>query len=362
MKTVTGNVPENGSRPTAGAIARKFAILFVLAGLMALFSVLSPHFLTVDNLTNIFVQQSYVIIAAVGLSFVMISGGMDLSVGYQMSLVGVATSALMKWYGFPMPAALAAGALLGVALGLFNGYAAIRLKVHTLIVTLGTMTIFQGLSYIVSRQSVILNLPAEFKFLGQGYLFGFLPFSVILMAATVGIASFILNATYFGRYIYAIGGNEEATRLAGVDVRMVKLAVFGFCGFFVSIAAMVLFARSGSAASSTGPGTEFTCMTAAVLGGISFKGGEGKMWGLVTGVFILGVLSNGMQLVGMGTYAQYIVKGFVLLAAVGFDMYQKSGSGSHSRHAGRGRAQGAASGGAVGAGAATGGKAAGNRK
>jgi ribose/xylose/arabinose/galactoside ABC-type transport system permease subunit len=317
----------NGGNIRSGfvtATLKKYAIVFVLLGLLVFFATLSPYFFTVENLTNIFVQQSYVIIAAVGLSFVMISGGMDLSIGYQMSLVGVATAAMMKWYNLPLPVSLVLGLLLGICLGLANGMASIKLKVHPLIVTLGTMTVFQGLSYIVSRQSVILNLPATFKFIGQGYVLGFIPFSVILMFLTVGFASFILNKTYLGRYIYAIGGNEEATRLAGVNVGLVKMIVFGLCGFFVAISAMVLFARSGSAASSTGPGTEFNCMTAAVLGGISFKGGEGKMWGLVTGVFILGVLGNGMQLIGMGTYAQYIVKGLVLLLAVGLDVYQKS--------------------------------------
>ncbi len=319
LKGISKNIPQLLIK-----VLKKYAILFVLAGLMVLFSILSPYFLTQQNLTNVFVQQSYVIIAAVGLSFVMISGGMDLSIGYQMSFVGVATAALMRWYGVSIPLAIALGVVLGIVLGLFNGYAAIKLKVHTLIVTLGTMTVFQGLSYITSRQSVILNLPPSFKFIGQGYVFDVIPFSVILMVITVLIASFILNKTYLGRYIYAIGGNEEATRLAGVNITLVKMIVYSLCGFFVAIASMVLFARSGSAASSTGPGTEFTCMTAAVLGGISFKGGEGKMWGLVTGVLILGILGNGMQLIGMGTYAQYIVKGFVLLAAVGFDMYQKS--------------------------------------
>jgi len=308
-------------------VVKKFAIILVLAALMVFFSLMSPYFFTVANLTNIFVQQSYVIIAAVGLAFVMISGGMDLSIGYQMSVVGVCTAAFLKWYDLPLPLALFLGVVIGIALGLFNGYAAIKLKVHTLIVTLGTMTIFQGLSYTLSKQSVILNLPLEFKFIGQGYVFDFLPFSVILMVVTVAIASFILNKTYFGRYIYAIGSNEEATRLAGVNVTLIKVLVFSICGFFVALSAIVLFARSGSAASSTGPGTEFACMTAAVLGGISFKGGEGKMWGLVTGVLILGVLSNGMQLVGLNTYSQYIIKGFVLLAAVGFDTYQKSGAG-----------------------------------
>lgn len=332
IKNISHNLPQLLIR-----IIKKYAILLVLAGLIVFFSILSPHFLTQQNLTNVFVQQSYVIIAAVGLAFVMISGGMDLSIGYQMSLVGVSTAALMKWYNVPISLSIAIGILLGIALGLFNGYAAVKLKVHPLIVTLGTMTIFQGLSYIVSKQSVILNLPPAFKFIGQGYVLDAIPFSVVLMVVTVVFASFILNKTYFGRYVYALGGNEEATRLAGVNVTFVKMVVFALCGFFVAISAIVLFARSGSAASSTGPGTEFSCMTAAVLGGISFKGGEGKMWGLVTGVLILGVLGNGMQLIGMGTYTQYIVKGLVLLAAVGFDMHQKSIKVARRREAGGGK-------------------------
>jgi ribose transport system permease protein len=302
---------------------KQYTIFLVLLGLIALFSVLSPYFFTQLNLTNIFVQQSYVIIAAVGLSFVMISGGMDLSIGYQISTVGVTTAALVRWVGLPFPLSLAIGMATGVCLGAFNGFLSVRLKVHTLIVTLGTMTIFQGLSYIISRQSVILNLPPAYKFFGQGYLFEFLPFSVILMVLSVGTASFILNYTRFGRRIYGVGRNEEAARLSGVNVKIIRMLVFSICGFFVALSSMVLFGRSGSASSSTGPGVEFTAMTAAILGGVSFKGGEGKMWGLVTGVFILGVLSNGMQLVGMNTYVQYIVKGFVLLLAVGFDILQK---------------------------------------
>ena len=305
---------------------RKYAIFLVLILLIVLFSILSPFFLTWSNLTNIFVQQSYVIIAATGLAFVMISGGMDLSIGFQISLIGVTTAALVKWYGFPLPLALASGLVLGIILGLFNGFMGIRLKVHPLIVTLGTMTVFRGLSYIVSKQTVILNLPPAFKYMGQGYIFGAIPFSVILMVGTVLIAGFILNFTYLGRHIYALGGNEEAARLAGININRLKLIVFAISGFFVALAALVLFGRAGSASSSTGPGTEFSAITAAFLGGISFKGGEGKIWGLVTGVFILGVLSNGMQLVGMGTYSQYIVQGFVLLGAVGFDEFQKRGN------------------------------------
>lgn len=305
-------------------ILKKYAIILILIGLIILFSFISPVFFSWSNFVNILTQQAYVVIAAIGLSFVMISGGMDLSIGYQMSLIAVLTSMLMKWYHFPIPAAILIGLLTGILLGMFNGIAAIKLKVHPLIITLGTMTIFQGISYIISKSNSIYGLDPAFKFIGQGYVFG-IPFCVILMVIAALIGSFILNKTYFGRYIYALGGNEEAARLAGVNISVIKLVVFAMCGFFVAVATIILVARAGSANSATGPGTEFTCMTAAVLGGISFKGGEGKIWGLITGVLILGILSNGMQIIGMGTYPQYIAKGVVLLAAVGFDTYQKSG-------------------------------------
>lgn len=303
---------------------RAFVIPLILAGLVALFSILSPYFFTVQNLTNILVQNSYIIIAAVGLSFVMISGGIDLSIGYQMSVVGVVTAVFMKWVELPVAPSIAIGIVTGVGLGLINGLASVTLKVHSLIVTLGTMTIFQGASYIISNQSAIINLPAEFKYIGQGFIFGWLPVSVVLMMVCVAVASVILNITPYGRMVYAIGGNEQAAWLTGIPVNKVKVATYALCSLFAAIAAVVLFARSGSAASATGPGTEFTAITAAVLGGISFKGGEGRMLGLVTGVLILGVLANGMQLVGMNTYTQYIVKGLVLLAAVGFDTWQNS--------------------------------------
>lgn len=303
---------------------QQFVIPMVLVAMMVLFSFLSPYFFTVQNLTNILVQNAYIIIAAVGLSFVMISGGMDLSIGFQMSVVGVVTAVFMNWLNVPVAPSIAVGIACGLIMGLINGFASISLKVHSLIVTLGTMTIFQGASYIISNQQAIINLPPSYKFIGQGYIEGWLPVSVLLMIACVAAASFVLNFTALGRMIYAIGGNEEAAYLTGIPVNQIKIVVYALCGLFAAIAATVLFARSGSAASSTGPGTEFTAITAAVLGGISFKGGEGRMMGLVTGVLILGVLSNGMQLVGVNTYAQYIVKGAVLLAAVGFDTYQNA--------------------------------------
>ncbi len=304
-------------------LLKKYTMILVLIGLVVIFGLINPVFFTWQNMLNIFIQQAYVVIAAVGLSFIMISGGMDLSIGYQMSLIGIVTAACLMWAHLPLIICLIIGILLGIFLGLCNGLASVRLNVHPLIVTLGTMTIYEGISYIISRSNTIFGLPDSFKFLGQGYIAG-IPFCVLLALIIAAAASFILNRTYFGRYVYALGSNEDAAQLAGVSTDKMKLSVFMICGGFVAVSAILLIARAGSATSATGPGTEFTCMTAAVLGGVSFKGGSGKIWGVVTGVLILGVLSSGMQIIGLGTYPQYIAKGLVLLAAVGFDNYQKT--------------------------------------
>jgi ribose transport system permease protein len=150
-----------------------------------------------------------------------------------------------------------------------------------------------------------------------------IPIDVWIAIVTVAIASVIYNFMYFGRYIKAMGGNEEATRLSGINVKAVRVLSFMICSFFTSIAAYIMISRQGITNSTVGPGVEFTSITAAIIGGVSFTSGEGKMWGLVTGVFILAIIENGMQLAGWNQYIQYILKGFILVCAIGFDRYQR---------------------------------------
>jgi ribose transport system permease protein len=302
---------------------RKYTIMIILVLLMILFSAVSPYFLTVRNLVNIITQNTYFIIVAVGLSFVMIGGGIDLSVGYQMSLVGVITAINMTVNHFPVWLSVLIGLLIGTFLGFINGMIIVKIRVFPLIVTLATSTIFQGVSYIISNAQTFRDYPAEFLFLTKPILFG-IPFDVFLTLAIVLIASFLYAKTSFGWNILALGGNEEASRLAGINTRVMRVAVYALCGFFVAIATMVMISKANTTSSMFGPGTEFTALTAAIVGGISFMGGEGNMLGLVTGVFLLAVLGNGMQLAGWGTYAQFIVKGMILLGAVTFDELQKN--------------------------------------
>jgi len=302
---------------------QKYTIMFVLLALMVLFSFTSPYFLTVRNITNIITQNTYFIIVAVGLSFVMIGGGIDLSVGYQMSLVGVVTAMMMVVYHQPVWLAVGAGLLLGTTLGLINGIIVTSIRIFPLIATLATSVIFQGISYLISQAQTYRLYPQEFLFLVKGSVLG-MPFDVFLTLLIVILASFIYSETVFGLRVMALGGNEEAARLAGINTRRLKISLYTICGFLVAVATMIMIAKADTTNSSFGPGTEFIALTAAIVGGVSFMGGEGSVPALVAGVFVLAVLGNGMQLAGWGTYAQYIVRGVILLAAVAFDEYQKN--------------------------------------
>jgi ribose transport system permease protein len=302
---------------------QKYAVMFILIILMILFSFFSPYFLTLRNLTNILTQNTYFIILAVGLSFVMIGGGIDLSVGWQMSLVGVVTAMCMTVFNLPVWLSVLVGILLGAFLGFFNGMIVANIKVFPLIVTIATSTVFQGISYIVSQAKTYRSYPDAFLQITKGRLLG-IPFDVALTVFIVLLAGFIYAKTTYGWNVLAVGGNEEAARLAGIKTKALKVSVYTVCGLFTAIATMVMISKSNTTNSSFGPGSEFTALTAAIVGGISFMGGEGNMLGLVTGVLILAVLGNGMQLAGWGTYAQYIVKGIILLSAVTFDELQKT--------------------------------------
>jgi ribose transport system permease protein len=302
---------------------RKYAVVFVLLALILLFSLVSSSFFTVRNLTNIVTQNTYFIIVALGLSFVLISGGIDLSVGYMMSLVGVVTAMMMVLWDFPVWASIILGLALGTVLGLVNGLIVTRIRTFPLIVTLATSVIFQGISYIISQARTFRDYPESFQLITRARLWG-VPFDVYLSFFIVIVVAFIYYKTTWGIRVVALGGNEEALRLAGVNTRRVKTLVYTACGFLTAIATMVMVSKANSVQSSFGPGTEFTALTAAIVGGVSFLGGEGNVPALVAGVFVLAVLGNGMQLAGWGSYAQFIVRGAILLAAVAFDEYQKS--------------------------------------
>jgi ribose transport system permease protein len=321
MKNQTVNLSNLSAK--IGTEMRKYAPFMILIGLVVLFSFISPHFLTSFNILILVRQVSFAAISAVGVMFVMIGGAIDLSIGSQIVLTNIVLAILMADKHISPILAIPIILVLGTALGAFNGFLSIKLKIHPLIITLGTASIFKGVGYIIAKSRNIMGFPNSFRWFGQGYI-GPIPVPIVIMIIVALIGSFILTKTYFGRYVFALGGNEEAARLAGVNINGMKVVLFAMCGFISGITAVLLLSRVFAGQVSTGQGIEFDCLTAALLGGVSFKGGEGTVFGLMTGILIIGVLNNAMQLASFPDFSQNVVKGAVLLAAVGFDVYQKS--------------------------------------
>lgn len=298
-------------------------MLIILILLVIIFCIFSPNFRSFKNLMNICTQNAYFIIATIGVALIMISGGTDLSVGQILAVVGISIALLMQDVGLPVPIAIILGVVIGILLGCFNGFAANLLRIHPMIVTLATMTLFKGVSYTLSGSKSFYNFSESYIGIGQGYL-GPISVPVIIVIVVAVVIHLMLEKTCFGRFIYAVGGNSETARLAGINVNKTKVLVFAIGGALFALSAIILTSRGGSASSNIGPGVEFDCITACVLGGVSFIGGEGRVKGAVVGCLILGILTNGMQMIGMGTYTQYIVKGIILMASIGYDTYQQT--------------------------------------
>lgn len=306
-----------------GAIMKKNVPFLILLSLLILFSFIAPNFMTFGNLRILIRQVSFSGIAAVGLMFVMISGGIDLSIGSQIVLTNVLLAIMMVYGKMDPVVAIPLVLGVGILLGAINGLLSITLKIHPLIITLGTAAIYKGIGYIINMSRNIMGFPDSFRWLGQGYVWG-VPVPVIIWVIVALVGAFVLNKTYFGRRVFALGGNEEAARLAGVHINRMKVFLFMICGFTAAITSVLLLSRVFAGQTVTGQGLEFDCLTAALLGGVSFKGGEGSVFGLVVGILIIGVLNNAMQLASFPDFSQTVVKGTVLLIAVAIDVYQKN--------------------------------------
>lgn len=299
----------------------------ILLILVLIFAISSRNFLSIANIINLLNANAYVLVVAIGVTFLMLSGAMDLSVGYIMSSCGVLCAILMENYNVSAGIAIIVGVALAIMLSLLNTFLSQLLRLSVLIVTLGTMTIYQGISYLVSQSKVIKLTSEAYRFIGQGKVLAIggyegVPFPIILAAILFIVMDIFLKKTYTGRYIYALGGNEEATRLAGIKVKWIRYLIAIIAGIFIGLSAIMLHARMGSSQSAYGPGTEFTVITAILLGGVSINGGKGKLTGVLAGVLIMAIFANGMQLAGIQQNYQYIAKGSILLIALGFDVFQ----------------------------------------
>jgi ribose transport system permease protein len=308
-------------------IIKKYGIYLALLMLIIFFSAATGSFLKPDNLFNVTRQISMLGIASVGMTFVLLLGGIDLSIGSQITLVNIVAAWLMVKAEIHPFFACSISLVISSTVGFFNGWIVANIKIPPLIVTMASMTMLEGLAFIICGGIPIFGFPKAFAVIGQGYL-GPVPIPVIIMAAILGIGAFILNDTFFGRWFYAVGGNEEAANLSGINVKWVKYLVYTLSGFFAGIAGIVMLSRTNSGQALAGKGFEFEVLTAVVVGGVSVNGGSGKISNVVAGILIIGVLSNGMVLMNVTQYSQMLVKGAVLLVAVGFDCWQKQRQGS----------------------------------
>lgn len=304
----------------------RYGIYLVLLALLILFAALKPKaFLSSDNFFNILRQVSVVGIAAAGMTCVIITGGIDLSSGAAIGMVGVVTAIFIspgKGLGLGIPLGLFAGLATGLVIGLINGFVITRLRLPPMIATLGTMTSIRGAAYLLTDGKPVFGFPKGFEVIGQGQLWR-IPIPVIVMFVTFVAVYILLNECRVGRYLYGLGGNEEAARLSGTDVVKVKCFAYIVSALCCAVAGIVLLSRTNSGTPKAGTSYEMDIITAVVLGGVSITGGEGKITGVIAGVLIMGVLANGMIIVGLSDYVQRVVQGVVLILAVAFDLYAK---------------------------------------
>jgi ribose transport system permease protein len=303
-------------------VLKRYGIYAVLLVLVIFFSITSENFFQSSNLLNVARQVSMLGIASVGFAFVLLLGGIDLSIGSVVTLVNIVAAWLMVTATMNPILASILALLMSAAIGFTNGWIIANIRMPPLIVTLAMMIIVEGLAYLICKGLPIYGFPKSFAVIGQGYI-GPIPIPVIIMAVIMAIGSFILNKTYFGRYFYAVGGNEQAANLSGIKVKKVKYLVYTLSGFFAGIAGIVILSRTNSAQVLSGKGLEFDVLTACVLGGVSVTGGFGKISNVVAGILILGVLSNGLVLLDVSQFVQMVIKGSVLMLAVAFDCLQR---------------------------------------
>lgn len=311
---------------TLASLKRQGRELGTLAGLLALgllLTALTPHFLTVSNLLNVMEQTSINAVIALGMTFVILSGGIDLSVGSLVALSGVVLASALQ-SGLPVPVALLFGVLAGALGGLVNGSLVTLGRLPPFIATLGMMSLARGLALLYTDGRPVSGFSADFRGLATGRLL-LVPVPVLVTIAAYVVAALVLTRTRFGRYVYAIGGNEEATRLSGVAVRFHKTMVYVLSGATSALAAALLTARLNSAQPIAGIMYELDAIAATVIGGTSLLGGSGRIGGTLIGALIMGVLRNGLNLLGISSFLQQVVIGLVIVGAVLLDSLLKTG-------------------------------------
>ncbi|XPV77899.1 MAG: ribose ABC transporter permease [Desulfovibrio sp.] len=299
--------------------------LIALLVMVVVVSFLNPNFFTTANIFNILRQTAVNGIMAVGMTFVILTAGIDLSVGSVLALCGAIGASLIAME-LPVPVAIGAALAAGAAIGAISGIIVAKGHVQAFIATLVGMTMVRGLTLVYTEGRPIstgfTDVADSFAFIGTGYLFG-VPMPIWIMAVTYGIAWYVLNHTRLGRYVYALGGNEAATRLSGINVDRIKITVFAIAGFLSALAGLIVTSRLSSAQPTAGAGYELDAIAAVVLGGTSLMGGKGTIMGTLLGALIIGFLNNALNLLDVSSYYQMIAKALVILLAVLVDTKSK---------------------------------------
>lgn len=300
---------------------REIGLIVAILVLVAIFTAIEPFYLTPRNLIDILDQTVVNGLIALGISFAILTGGIDLSVGSTFALVIVVVGSFLVNGLHPILAVIA-GSVIGFLLGTVNGFMVSKMKLQPFIATLGSMSVFRGIAYIITGGWPVLNIPNEYRNLFNYRLFFNIPLSIIYFIGFVIIAQIILKYTKLGTYIYGVGGNEEATYLSGVNIDKAKIIAYGFSGSLAAISGLVLLARLGSGEPATGQGYELDAIAAAAIGGISMSGGKGDMVGTFLGAILLSCLKVGLVVVGLDSFWQYVATGSIIVVAAYFEVIQ----------------------------------------
>lgn len=317
-------------KKTSGDTIQRLAAFGALLILFVVFSFASPYFFTFDNVIGILIATAVNGLLAIGVTFIIITGGIDLSVGTVMTLSSVMAAVFVKKWGLPVPLGMLAAILTGTLAGFLNGIMISKMRLPPFIATLGMLNVARGLSLVITDLSPIY-FPYETGWdkIAMGSILGSIipgfdvPNGVLIMFGTAIIAGLILSKTVIGRYTFAIGSNEEAARLSGVNVTLWKTAIYALGGLFVGIAGVVIASRLNSAQPALGLGYELDAIAAAVIGGVSLSGGEGTIVGTIIGAFIISVLTNGLRILSVPQEWQIVVTGLIIILAVYLDILRR---------------------------------------
>ena len=311
---------------------REFVVLLATLAMAVVFTVLNSNFLNYNNFVTILQQMVLNGVLAVGMMFTIITGGIDLSVGCTYAITGIIVASCTVNYGMNPFLGILVGLVVGAVLGAFNGFLINKMKLQPFIATLGTMSLYRGIAYVVTGGVPVTNVPTSYRDIFNGIVFGGVRNYIIVMVVVFVIAHILLSKMRSGDYLYAVGGNEEAAKLSGVNVVKTKYIAYIFCGVCSAIAGMIMLASLGSAEATAGSGYETNAIAAAAIGGTRMAGGKGTALGTFIGALMLAVLKVGMVVINVDSFWQFVVTGIIIIVASYFEFIQQDVAGFISRH------------------------------